>query len=96
MAAGVAALICSISARADMDGRIAGMEAFLTSEPDHLKGPTTQLAECAAFEDASAGAAAMRPGDFEPGVGRAGQARVLCWHGADSAVSDFAELLAAR
>jgi len=95
MVARVAALICSIGARADMDGRIPGMEAFVTSEADHLKGLTTQLAECAAFGDASAGAAAPPPGDFEPGVGRAGQARVPCWHGADSVVSDFAELLAA-
>ena len=91
----VVALICSIGARADMDGKISSMEAFVTPEADHLKGLSIQLAECAAFEDASAGAAAPPPGDFEPGAGRAGQARVLCWHGADSVVSDFAELLAA-
>jgi hypothetical protein len=41
------------------------------------------------------GAAALRPGDFEPGVGGARQARALCWHGADTDVSDLAELLAA-
>jgi hypothetical protein len=81
--------------RPDMDGRIPGMEVFVTPEPDQLQELTIQPAECAVFEDALAGAAARRPGDFEPGVGRAGQARALHWHGADADVSDLAELLAA-
>ena len=71
------------------------MEAFGTIEPGHLQELTSQPAECAVFDDALAGAAARRPGDVELGVGRAGQARVLCWHGADADVSDLAELLAA-
>jgi beta-phosphoglucomutase-like phosphatase (HAD superfamily) len=78
--------------RADTDGRIAGMEASMTPEPDHLKGLTIQPAECAAFEDALAGAAPGRAGDFVPRVGSAGQARALRAHGAD--VVDLTELLA--
>ena len=75
-----------------MDGRMPGMEASLTPEPDHLKGLTIQPAECAAFEDALAGVAAGPASDFEPRVGRAGQAQVLRAHGAD--VVDLTELLA--
>ena len=81
--------------RADMDGGIPGMEAFVAPQPDQLKGLTSQPAECAVFEDALAGAAARRAGDLEPGVARSGQARALCAHGADVVVSDLAELLGA-
>jgi beta-phosphoglucomutase-like phosphatase (HAD superfamily) len=75
-----------------MDGRMPGMEAALTPEPDHLKGLTIQPAECAVLEDALTGAAPGRAGDFEPRVGRARQARALRAHGAD--VVDLTELLA--
>ena len=68
------------------------MEAFVTPEPDHLKGLTIQPAECAIFQAALAGAAPGRAGAFEPRVGRAGQARAPRAHGAD--VVDLAELLA--
>jgi hypothetical protein len=78
--------------RADTDGRIPGMEAFMAPEPDHLKGLTIQPAECAVFEDALAGTALGRADDFEPRVGRAGQARALRAHGTD--VVDLTELLA--
>jgi hypothetical protein len=78
-----------------MDDRIPGMEAFVTPEPDHLQELIIQPAECTIYEDAAAGATTRRPGDVELGVGRAGQARVLCWLGADADVSDLAELLAA-
>jgi hypothetical protein len=81
--------------RPDTDGRIPDMEAFGTLEPDHLQELTSQPAECAAFEDGLVGTAARRPGDFEPGVGQAGQARAFCWHSADADVFDLAELLAA-
>jgi phosphoglycolate phosphatase-like HAD superfamily hydrolase len=81
--------------RADMDGRIRGMEAFVTPEPHHLQGLTIQPTECAVIEDASAGAAARRAADLEPRVGRAGQARAHRAHGADVVLSDLAELLAA-
>jgi hypothetical protein len=40
------------------------------------------------------GAAALRPGDFEPGVGRAGQGRAPREHGAAVVPSDLAEVLA--
>jgi hypothetical protein len=76
-----------------MDGRMPGMEAFVTPEPDHLQELTIQSAECADFEDASAGAAARRAGDLEPRVCRAGKAQALRAHGAD--VVDLAQLLAA-
>jgi beta-phosphoglucomutase-like phosphatase (HAD superfamily) len=78
-----------------MDGRIPGMEAFVTPEPDHLQELIIQPAECTIYEDAAAGAAARRLGDLEPRAGRAGQARALCAHAADADVSDLAELLAA-
>ncbi len=54
-------------------------------------------AECAVFEDALAGVAAGRAGDFGQvvGVDRTGQAQALREHGADVVVSDLAELLAA-
>ena len=80
--------------RADMDGRMPGMEACVTPEPDYLQELTIQPAECAVFEDALAGAAARRAGDLEPRLGPAGQARALCAHGADVVVSGLAELLA--
>jgi beta-phosphoglucomutase-like phosphatase (HAD superfamily) len=64
----------------------------MTPEPDHLKGLTIQPAECAVFEDALAGTALGRADDFEPRVGRAGQARALRAHGTD--VVDLTELLA--
>ena len=76
-----------------MDGRMPGMEAFVTPEPDHVQGLIIQPAECAVFEDALAGAADRRAGDLEPRVGRAGQAQVLRAHGAD--VVDLAQLLGA-
>lgn len=52
--------------------------------------------ECAVFEDALAGVAAGRAGDFGQvvGVDRAGQAQALLEHGADIVVSDLADLLA--
>jgi hypothetical protein len=78
--------------RADTDGRIPGMEAFMTPEPDHLKGLTIQPAECAVFEDALAGTALGRADDFEPRVDRAGQARALRARSTD--VVDLTELLA--
>jgi beta-phosphoglucomutase family hydrolase len=54
-------------------------------------------AECAVFEDALAGVAAGRAGDFGQvvGVDRAGQAQALREHGADVVVSDLADLMAA-
>ena len=80
-------------------------------ERDGLKGkpaPDTFLAgarllgvpaaQAAVFEDALAGVAAVRAGDFGyvVGVDRAGQADALHEHGADLVVQDLAELLDAR
>ena len=80
----------------------------LVAERDHLKGkpaPDTFLAaaralgvtpdQAAVFEDALAGVAAGRAGDFAcvVGVDRVGQADELRAHGADVVVSDLAELL---
>ena len=80
----------------------------LVAERDHLKGkpaPDTFLAaaralgvtpgQAAVFEDALAGVAAGRGGDFAcvVGVDRVGQADELRAHGADVVVSDLAELL---
>jgi beta-phosphoglucomutase family hydrolase len=55
----------------------------------------TQPAHAAVFEDALAGVAAGRAGDFGyvVGVDRVGQAEALREHGADRVVSDLAELL---
>ncbi|MFI1584123.1 HAD family hydrolase [Embleya sp. NPDC020630] len=81
----------------------------LVAKRDHLKGkpaPDTFLAgakalgvapaHAAVFEDALAGVAAGRAGDFGHvvGVDRVGQAEELRRHGADVVVSDLDELLA--
>jgi HAD superfamily hydrolase (TIGR01509 family) len=86
------------------EARIDGVVA----ERDHLRGkpaPDTFLAgaraldlppeAAAVFEDALAGVAAGRAGNFGlvVGVDRAGQADALRAHGADIVVSDLAELL---
>ncbi|HEX2303579.1 MAG TPA: beta-phosphoglucomutase family hydrolase [Gaiella sp.] len=86
------------------EARIDGVVA----KRDHLKGkpaPDTFLAaareldaapgEAAVFEDALAGVAAGRAGNFAcvVGVDRLGQADALCEHGATIVVSDLAELL---
>ena len=78
--------------RADMDGQVPGMKAFVTTEPHQLPELSIQPVECAAVEEGLTGAPACRPGDFEPGVGRARQARALRAHDADTFVSDLAEL----
>jgi HAD superfamily hydrolase (TIGR01509 family) len=51
--------------------------------------------QCAVFEDALAGVAAGRAGDFGfvVGVDRVGQRDALLAHGADIVVNDLAELL---
>ncbi len=56
----------------------------------------TEPAGAAVYEDALAGVAAGRAGDFGYVVGldRAGQAVALRRHGADVVVTDLAELLA--
>jgi beta-phosphoglucomutase family hydrolase len=87
-----------------LDARIDGAVA----EREHLKGkpaPDTYLAgaralgvepgEAAVFEDALAGVEAGRAGSFGfvVGVDRVGQADALRAHGADTVVSDLAELL---
>jgi beta-phosphoglucomutase family hydrolase len=86
------------------DQRIDG----LTARRDHLKGkpaPDMFLAgaralgllpsECAVFEDALSGVEAGRAGAFARviGVDRAGQTQELREHGADTVVSDLAELM---
>ncbi len=88
------------------EARIDGVVA----EQRHLRGkpaPDTYLAgaralgvapeAAAVFEDALAGVAAGRAGNFGfvVGVDRAGQAAALKAHGADVVVSDLADLLAA-
>jgi beta-phosphoglucomutase family hydrolase len=80
----------------------------LVAEAEHLKGkpaPDTFLAgaralgvdpaQGAVFEDAQAGVAAGRAGNFGlvVGVDRVGQADALRQHGADIVVTDLAELL---
>jgi len=80
----------------------------IVAEREHLKGkptPDTYLAgaralgvepgEAAIFEDALAGVEAGRAGSFGfvVGVDRAGQADALRAHGADTVVSDLADLL---
>jgi beta-phosphoglucomutase family hydrolase len=80
----------------------------LVAEAEHLKGkpaPDTFLAgaralgvepsQAAVFEDAQAGVAAGRAGNFGlvVGVDRVGQADALRQHGADVVVTDLAELL---
>ncbi|HEX4538688.1 MAG TPA: beta-phosphoglucomutase family hydrolase [Acidimicrobiales bacterium] len=80
----------------------------LVAEAEHLKGkpaPDTFLAgakalnvdpgQAAVFEDALAGVAAGRAGNFGyvVGVDRVGQADALRQHGADVVVTDLAELL---
>jgi beta-phosphoglucomutase family hydrolase len=81
----------------------------IVSEREHLRGkpaPDTFLAaaralgvrpaQAAVFEDALAGVAAGRAGEFGfvVGVDRAGQAEALLTHGADLVISDLTELLA--
>jgi len=80
----------------------------LVAEREHLRGkpaPDTYLAaaerlgvrpsEAAVFEDALAGVASGRAGDFRfvVGVDRVGQADALLAHGADVVVPDLADLL---
>jgi beta-phosphoglucomutase family hydrolase len=80
----------------------------VTAKEEHLPGkpaPDTFLAgaralglkpaEAAVFEDALAGVAAGRAGDFGfvVGVDRVGQAEALKEHGADIVVTDLAELM---
>jgi beta-phosphoglucomutase family hydrolase len=80
----------------------------IVAKREHLKGkpaPDTFLAaarelgtpagEAAVFEDALAGVAAGRAGNFASvvGVDRLGQAEALRYHGATIVVSDLAELL---
>ena len=67
-------------------------DTFLAAAAELGVGP----AEAAVFEDALAGVAAGRAGDFGfvVGVDRVGQAAALREHGADVVVSDLAELLA--
>lgn len=87
-----------------LEERIDGVVA----EREHLKGkpaPDTYLAgaktvgvepaEAAVFEDALAGVASGRAGNFGfvVGVDRVGQADALREHGADTVVKDLAELL---
>ncbi|HEV7460008.1 MAG TPA: beta-phosphoglucomutase family hydrolase [Solirubrobacteraceae bacterium] len=87
-----------------LEARIDGVVA----EREHLKGkpaPDTYLAgaralgvepaEAAVFEDALAGVEAGRAGSFGfvVGVDRVGQADALRAHGADTVVTDLAELL---
>lgn len=89
------------------EGRIDGVVA----EREHLRGkpaPDTFLAgarllgaepsQAAVFEDALAGVAAGRAGDFGfvVGVDRVGQADALRERGADVVVADLGELLAAK
>ena len=83
----------------------------VVAEREHLRGkpaPDTFLAgarafgadpaDAAVFEDALAGVAAGRAGDFGyvVGVDRVGQSDALREHGADVVVKDLAELLASR
>ena len=83
----------------------------VTAKEEHLPGkpaPDTFLAgaralalrpsEAAVYEDALAGVAAGRAGEFGfvVGVDRVGQAEALKEHGADTVVSDLAELLEYR
>jgi HAD superfamily hydrolase (TIGR01509 family) len=83
----------------------------IVAEREHLNGkpaPDTFLAgaralrvepgQAAVFEDALAGVAAGRAGNFGfvVGVDRTGQAGALRAHGADVVVSDLSELLADR
>ncbi|MGO9784792.1 MAG: beta-phosphoglucomutase family hydrolase [Streptosporangiaceae bacterium] len=83
----------------------------VTAKEEHLPGkpaPDTFLAgaralglrpsEAAVYEDALAGVAAGRAGEFGfvVGVDRVGQAEALKEHGADTVVSDLAELLEQR
>ena len=80
----------------------------VTAKQEHLRGkpaPDTFLAgaralgltpaEAAVFEDALAGVAAGRAGDFGfvVGVNRVGQAEALKEHGADIVMTDLAELI---
>ena len=82
----------------------------IVAEREHLRGkPAPDMflaaarmlgvapAEAAVFEDALAGVAAGRAGDFGlvVGVDRVGQAEALREHGADIVVTDLAELLSA-
>ncbi len=90
-----------------LEVRIDGVMA----KQEHLRGkpaPDTFLAgaralglrasEAAVFEDALAGVAAGRAGDFGfvVGVDRVGQAEALREHGADVVVTDLAELMERR
>ena len=83
----------------------------VVARQEHLRGkpaPDTFLAgarvlglkpsEAAVFEDALAGVAAGRAGDFGfvVGVDRVGQAEALKEHGADIVVTDLAELMEKR
>ena len=90
-----------------LEARVDGV----TAQQEHLRGkpaPDTFLAgaralglkpsEAAVFEDALAGVAAGRAGEFGfvVGVDRVGQAEALKEHGADIVVTDLAELMEQR
>jgi HAD superfamily hydrolase (TIGR01509 family) len=96
---------------AGLDGLFDAVIDGTVAERDHLKGkpaPDTFLAgaravgaeahAAAVFEDALAGVAAGRAGDFGlvVGVNRTGQADALREHGADVVVDDLADLLDQR
>lgn len=85
---------------ARVDGLTAGREGLRGKPaPDMFLAAADRLgvepAACAVFEDALAGVAAGRAGNFGQviGVDRAGQAGALRDHGAQLVVSDVAELL---
>ena len=97
-----------VLAVAGIDGLFEHVVDGLVAEREHLRGkpaPDTFLAgaravgveprEATVFEDALAGVAAGRAGEFGcvVGVDRAGQADALRAHGADVVVNDLAELL---
>jgi HAD superfamily hydrolase (TIGR01509 family) len=97
-----------VLAAARIDGLFEARIDGLVAERDHLRGkpaPDSYLAgarvlglapgAAAVFEDALAGVAAGRAGDFGyvVGVDRVGQADELRAHGADVVVTDLAQLL---
>ena len=101
----------AVLAGAGLDGLFDAVIDGVVAEREHLAGkpaPDTYLAAarelqvppagCAVFEDALAGVAAGRAGDFGwvVGVDRVGQADALRAKGADVVVRDLAELLGER
>jgi beta-phosphoglucomutase-like phosphatase (HAD superfamily) len=90
-----------------IDARVDGVTATQHGLPGKPKPDTfvegarllgAEPAEAAVFEDALAGVAAGRAGDFGAviGVDRVGQAAALREHGADRVVQDLDELLEER